>query len=228
MEHLHNGFTLDTPSDTFALSTDSVLLSDYVRLSAEDRVLDLGSGCGTLGILLCAKNSRCHVTGIELDPIAHNAALDNIARNQLQAHMNSICADLRSVSSVLGAGSFDICVSNPPYFTGGPSSRTPLARRNDTCSTQELFQAAAWALRFGGDFYLVQRPENLAQLCHAAISCGLEPKHLRTVRHRRSSPISLILLHCKKGAKPGLSWDSLCLFTEQEVPTEEYKRIYHL
>lgn len=228
MEHLHNGYVLDMPPGTFALSTDSVLLSDYVHLSSADRVLDLGSGCGTLGVLLCAKSSGCHITGIELDATAHDAALSNIARNQLQARMNSICADLRSVSSMLRAGSFDICVSNPPYFFGGPSSRTPLARRNDCCSTLELFQAAAWALRFGGDFYMVQRPENLAQLCHAAVSCGLEPKHLRTVRHRPSSQISLILLHCKKGAKPGLSWDSLCLFTEQDAPTDEYKRIYHL
>lgn len=228
MEQLHNGFTLDTPPGTFSLSTDSVLLSDYVRLPKDARVLDLGSGCGTLGVLLCAKDAHCSIVGIELDEAAHHAALENISRNALQTRMNSICADLRTVSSLLPAGSFDVCASNPPYFSGGPASSTPLARRNDCCATEDLFRAAAWSLRFGGDFYLVHRPENLPHLCHAAISCSLEPKHICTVRHRPCHPINLILLHCKKGAKPGLVWEEMCLFDAQGNPTEEYKQIYHL
>ena len=32
MEILHNGFTLETPTGTFPLSTDSILLADFVRL----------------------------------------------------------------------------------------------------------------------------------------------------------------------------------------------------
>ena len=71
MERLHNGFTLDTPEGTFPLSTDSILLANFAALPKNARVLDLGSGCGTLGILLCAEDPGCQVTGIEISQSGH-------------------------------------------------------------------------------------------------------------------------------------------------------------
>ena len=171
MEYLPNGFTLDTPCGTFPLSTDSMLLSHFVRLPKNARVLDLGAGCGTLGVLLCAGDGNCRVTGIELNETAHAAARENICRNALSARMESICADLRTVA--LKDGSFNVCLSNPPYFAGGPASKeNPLARREDSCTPANLFSVAARALKFGGDFYIVHKPERLAEL----IACGAKEK----------------------------------------------------
>lgn len=227
MELLPNGYSLEIPQGCFPLSTDSMVLADFVRPTSQ--VLDLGSGCGTLGTLLCAANASCHVTGIELDSVAHGAALENIRRNELTSRMNSICADLRSVNQVVRAGAFCCCVSNPPYFSGGALSKaTPLARRNDACSTQELFQAAAWALNWGGDFYLVHKPEMLAQLCACGYENNLEPKRLRLIRHREGGAVTLILLHCRKGGKPGLVWEEEALHDMNGNPTDYYKRVYHL
>lgn len=225
MEQLGNGFTLDTAEGTFPLSTDSMLLSGFVKLPKNARVLDLGSGCGTLGLLLCAADDNCHVTGIELDEKAHRTALENIRRNGLESRLCSICGDLRT----LAPDTYHCCVSNPPYFPGGPASKaTPLARREDCCGPEELFAAAARALRFGGDFYLVHRPERLAQLCACASAAGLEPKRLKLVRHRQSGPISLILLACRRGAGHGLTIEEMYLFDENGSPSEEYRRLYHI
>lgn len=229
MEQLHNGYFLNIPDGAFPLSTDSMLLADFVNLPKAAQVIDLGSGCATLGILLCAKDEGCTVTGIELDEIAHTAALDNIRRNDLSSRLRSICADLRQVNRLTEPGAFSCCVSNPPYFSGGPASHcTPLARREDCCSPEELFQAAAWALKFGGDFYLVHKPERLAQLCACAVSAGLEPKRLRLLRHKENGPVALILLQCRKGGKPGLIWEERSLFDQNNHPTAFYKSVYHI
>lgn len=229
MEQLHNGFLLDTPAGTFPLSTDSILLADFVRLPKQANVLDLGAGCGTLGILLCAKDKNCRVTGIEIDETAHQAALENIRRNGLDLRMKSICADLRCLDRSFLSGAYDLCISNPPYFTGGPASKVvPTARRNDHCNAEQLMATAAEALRYGADLYLVQKPENLAHLCGCAIQNKLEPKRLRLVRHHAGSELSLVLLQCRKGGKPGLIWEELTLFHRDGTPTEEYKNIYHL
>lgn len=228
MEYLQNGFTLDIPQGCFPLSTDSILLADFTKLSAHANVLDLGSGCGTLGLLLCAKDVSCHVTGLELEENAHNAALENICRNHLADRMTSLCADLRQMPTTM-AGSFSCCVSNPPYFSGGePSTATPLARREDCCSPADLFSAAAKALKYGGDFFLVHKPERLAQLCACAHDVGLEPKRLRLVRHRADGPVSLILLSCRKGGKPGLVWEEVSLNHADGSPTQYYKELYHI
>ena len=229
METLYNGFTLDTPPGTFPLSTDSMLLADFVRLPKNAIVLDLGSGCGTLGILLCAKDPACHVTGIELDETAHNAACANIRANALDGRMESIFGDLRQLHRVAQPGSFSCCVSNPPYFSAGAVSHTvPLARHDLSCSMDALFQAAARALKFGSDFFLVQKPDALARLCACAIHSGLEPKRLFLVRHSPGKGISLVLMQCRKGGKPGLTTEELCLFDESGQPTPAYQRIYHL
>ena len=229
MEFLPNGFTLEVPAGAFPLSTDSMVLSHFVRLPKNTRILDLGSGCGTLGLLLCSQNEHCTVTGLEIDENAHLAALYNIQHNALSSRMESICADLRSVSERFSPGSFDACVSNPPYFSSGPASRnTPIARREDLCSVRELMAAACHALKFGGDFFLVHRPERLAELISAGAECSLELKRLGLVRHRQDGPVSLILLQFRKGAKPGLLWEELTLRNPDDSPTPAYREIYHL
>lgn len=229
MERLHNGFTLELCPGAFPLSTDSMALAHFVRLPGNARVLDLGSGCGTLGLLLCARDERCRVTGVELEENAHEAALRNIRRNALDSRLSSICADLRAVDRSFPPGSFDICVSNPPYFTGGPASQTvPAARREDCCSMEQLMHAAAYALKYGGDLFLVHRPERLAELFHLASGTLLEPKRLCLLRHRPDSPVSLVLVQCRKGAKPGLLWEELCLRNADGTPSAHYQEIYHL
>ena len=229
MEQLHNGFTISFGDHAFPLSTDSVLLSGFTRIGRNAKILDLGSGCGTLGLLLCAQDPACRVTGVELNPDAHTAALTNIQSNALQSRLESICADLRSIPQLFPSGSFSICVSNPPYFSGGPaSSAHPLARRDDSCGMDELFRSAAWALKYGGDFYLVHRPERLAEICACAAGFQLEPKRLQLVHHKPGDPINLILMQCRKGAKPGLRIEEVCLFESDGSPTPFYRNLYHL
>ena len=229
MEQLHNGFTLDASGSSFPLSTDSILLSHFVKLPRQANVLDLGSGCGTLGVLLCAKDASCRVTGVELDPLAHDAALQNIASNGLQDRMKSICADLRSFSEGIAPGQFQVCISNPPYFSGGPASTThKVARREDHCTTAELCSAASRALKYGGDFFVVHKPEKLAHLIACGAACGMEAKRLLLVRHKENSEISLILLSFRKGGKPGLQIEEAALFDSNDHPTDFYKAVYHL
>ena len=179
-------------------------------------------------LLLCASDPCCTVTGIEISQAAHQAACDNIADNQL-TRLHSICADLRGIDQLVKPGSFHCCVSNPPYFSSGPQSqRVPLARRDDTCSLDELFAAAAWALRYGGDFFLVHRPEKLAELCACGAKYHLEPKRLRLLRHKEGSAVTLILLACRKGGKPGLLWEEESLHHADGTPTDYYRKLYHL
>lgn len=229
MEHLHNGFTLELCPGAFPLSTDSVALAGFARLPKNARVLDLGAGCGTLGLLLCASHPDCAVTGVELDENAHRMAEENSARNGLFSRLSSICGDIRSIPSFLAPGSFHCCVSNPPYFPGGPAAAAaPTARREDCCTLSDLFRSAAWALRYGGDFFLVHRPERLGEIFIRAGEVKLEPKRLCLLRHRAGGAVTLVLVQCRKGAKPGLKWEEMCLFGEDGQPTAGYRALYHI
>ena len=229
MDYLFNGFTLETAPGTFPISTDSMVLSHFVKLTRNGRVADLGAGCGTLGLLLCATDSTCTVTGLEIDPIAHAAAEENIRSNGLEARMASICADLRNLPGDLAPGSFHVCVSNPPYFSGGPASATlPVARQDNCCPPEAPFKAASTLLKFGGDFFLVHKPEKLAQLIGCAAAVKLEAKRLCLIRHRDGGPITTVLLQFRKGGKPGLIIEEQSLYTSLGEQTPYFREVYHI
>lgn len=228
MEYLPNGIQLEIPPDAFPLSTDSMVLAEFVRLPKNAKVLDIGSGCATLGLLLCAADSHCRVTGIELQRPAHEAALENIRRNSLEDRLCSICADAKTVRALIAPGSFDVCISNPPYYSGGPASSLHAnARRDDTLDAQALMECAAWALKTGGDFFLVHKPEKLAHLIALGAQYHLEAKVLRLIKHRQSSCVNLILLRFRKGAKPGLILEEAALHLADGTPSPYYRKIYH-
>ena len=96
------------------------------------------------------------------------------------------------------------------------------------CSMDTLMTAAAWALQYGGDFFLVHRPERLAELFVCGAKHGLEPKRLRLLRHRADGPVSLVLVQLRKGAKPGLIWEEESLHDPEGQPTPYYRNLYHL
>ena len=200
MERLPNGYTLELSAGSFPLSTDSMLLSAFAKLPRQARILDLGSGCGTLGLLLCATDGTCTVTGIELTEEAHTAAEENIRCNALSHRLKSVCADLRDLSPEYRSGTFHCCISNPPYFSGGAASKAhATARQEQACTPEDLFRAASWALQWGGDFFLVHKPEKLAHLIACGAKCGMEAKRLLLVRHKEGSEISLIQLSLRTG-----------------------------
>ena len=228
MEQLPNGYTLELAAGCFPLSTDSMLLAHFVKMPRNARILDLGSGCGTLGLMLCAKDKNCTVTGLEITENAHQCALENIRRNALSSRLSSICCDLRNLPADF-TGTYHCCVSNPPYFSGGPANlATPIARRDDFCNPEALLRTASKALRYGGDFFLVHKPEYLAQLIACGSAVSLEAKNLTLIRHKEGSPIALILLQFKKGGKPGLQLYEHCLFDSHGDPTDYYREVYHI
>ncbi len=226
MEYLKNGYTLELCSGAFPLSTDSIALASFCRLPKHATVLDLGSGCGTLGMLLCAENETCHVIGLELDPAFHEAALQNARANGLGDRLSSIQGSIMAPPAILTPGSFDLCISNPPYFTDGAVRNG--ARHQLTCTTQGLFRAACRYLKWGGDLYLVHKPEQLALLCAQGAANGLEAKRLCLIRHDPQKNISLILLQFRKGGKPGLTIEERSLHEPDGSPSAYYKTLYHL
>ena len=57
MEYLPSGIRLEVPEGCFPLTTDSMALADFSAIRGDKSVLDLGSGCGTLGLLLPGMNA---------------------------------------------------------------------------------------------------------------------------------------------------------------------------
>ena len=215
------------------LSTDCVLLADFVCLPSAGRGIDLGCASGALALLLLSRSPRLHMTGLELLPAAAALAERNMAENGLTGRSRIVAGDIRRHRELFQAGSFDFAVANPPYFPLGSGPLSPdrdraAARGETDCSLEELCAAAAFLCRTGGSFFVVHRPERLAELFCALSAAGLEPKRLRLVCARPAAAPSLVLVEGRRGGKPGLKIEPELLLCQTDgSETEEYRRIYH-
>jgi 16S rRNA (guanine1207-N2)-methyltransferase len=114
-----------------------------------DRVLDIGCGCGTNGV----------IAGLRAGPAGHVAFVDSNVRAVALAALNARENGLASFEAVassrvegLPEKSFDVALANPPYLAQGTVAGLFIAR-------------ARSLLKLGGRFYLVTRqPAEVAEM----------------------------------------------------------------
>ena len=218
--------------NSFRLSTDSVLLASFVHLKKNARCLDLGCGAGVLPVLLAAREATATLTGVELQPEFAALARQNLAENGFDARSKVIGSDLRELRELVPAESFDLVVSNPPYFAEGtgysaPGESRAAAREEKSCTLSDLCAAAKWALRWSGSFFVVHRPERLSELFCAMTAAGIEPKRLREVIASPGRAPSLVLVEGRRGGGKGLAIEAPLLLTDATgAETDEVQKIY--
>lgn len=230
---LWQGGPVFAQAEHFRLSTDCVLLANFINSTGARRGIDLGCASGAIGLLLLSANEKLHMTGLEILPQAAELARENMDRNALTARSEIICGDIRQHRGLFTAGSFDLVVANPPYYPLGSGSLSPdkgraAARGEVECTLEDICVAAAFLCRTGGSFYTVHKPERLSQLCCTMTEHGLEPKRLRMVCHTSAAAPSLVLVEGRRGGKAGLKIDPcLVLANSDGSESEETRRIYH-
>lgn len=231
---LWQGGPVFAQAEHFRLSTDCVLLADFVQPKGARRGIDLGCASGAIALLILNKSEKIHMTGLELIPEAAELARENMDRNGFSPRSAMLCGDIRAHRELFRTGEFDLVVSNPPYFPLGSGSVSPDAGRAGargevSCTLEDICRAASFLLKTGGSFYLVHKPERLSEVFVTMTEHGIEPKRLRLVCHSAASAPNLVLIEGRRGGKCGLRLEpSLILHNADGSDTDETRRIYHL
>lgn len=104
---------LDPRADTEALVETALRLC---RDAPPTTILDLGSGSGAILCALLSEWPQAHGVAVDLSPQACRATTQNLAR----CNLGDRAMTLRGRwGEALGAGRFDLIVSNPPYIATG-------------------------------------------------------------------------------------------------------------
>ena len=220
-------------ADVFAIGTDAVMLSAFADASNVRKAMDIGCGGGIISLILAYSNPKITIDAVDIQQAAVDLTCRNAEINGLSDRINAVCHDIRDYRSFGSGGMYDLVFSNPPYFpvnSGGASPRESIAaaREERTCTLDELCTAAAFFTRWGGRFALVHRPERLSEVFCCLSSKKLEPKRLRFVYDKPSSPPCLILVESRRGGNPGLSIEPpLIIRNDDGSPTDETLKIYH-
>ncbi len=232
LDDLQNGYFIYQPQGGFRFGVDAVLLSSFVQVRPSETVLDLGCGTGILPILMAAKTEGKHFTGLEIQEESIRLAQESIRYNHLEERISLVQGDLCAASSIFGAESFPVCVSNPPYMPrqqGLPNNTDAkyIARHEALCTFADLAREVSKILVSTGRFYLIHRPFRLAELLTALRQVHLEPKRLRFVHAGIGREASLVLIEARKGGHTGLQVEApLILRDEAGEETAELRKIY--
>ena len=199
-------YTLAQEAGLFPVSRDSLLLAEFATLRPGDRVFDLGCGVGVLGIRLACRVPELTLDGTDVLADCVRLTRENLARNHLRGRIWQL--EAAQVPHQLPAGSYDLVISNPPYFSPSQgktaSGARGIARTGSDGGLAPWCRAARWLLRNGGRFALCCRPWGLTGLLADLTQHDMEPKRLQPIQSDPQRPANLILLEAVAQGKPGL------------------------
>ena len=233
INEINENLKLIENKDSLTFGTDAYLLSAFLPKRATKVGVELGCGSGVISLLALSRKKADHVYGIEVQEAIADIAKRNASLNGLDNKFSVISKDLREINTSDTNGEVDFVLSNPPYMKADSGKLNQNEHKN--ISRHEIFgdisdfcACAKRLLRHGGDFYVVYRPDRLADLVFTLKSNNLEPKKLVFISANSSTPPSILLISAKKGGKSGMILDKPIYIYKDGTNeyTEEFSKIY--
>jgi tRNA1Val (adenine37-N6)-methyltransferase len=191
-------FTVDDQRAAMKVGTDGVLLGAWTPIRTATRILDIGTGCGIIALMLAQRTAElnCQISAIEIDHQAAEQAYDNFVASpwpmRLPASIENINFSLEQFSKVNIATEkqFDLVVCNPPFFERSflsPNPSRSVARHAEDLSRDSLFEHAQRLLTEAGRLAIVLPFEQAESTIETA---GNHEFHLWNQTNVRPTPTS--------------------------------------
>jgi tRNA1Val (adenine37-N6)-methyltransferase len=209
-DHFFNGnIVLNQPGSGYRFSIDAVILSHLICPVPGETILDLGSGCGVIPIMLAYRHPEIRVTGVEIQPALSRLARQNVADNRLADRIRIIGGDMGQLSLADIGGPVDRVVTNPPYrrLDSGrlnANKQRAVARHELKIDLEALLLTTRRVLRNSGRFSIIYPSVRIVDLLAAMRSTGIEPKSLTMIHSKPALPARLVAIEGIKGGRPGL------------------------
>lgn len=154
-------FAVEQDSVAMKVGTDGVLLGAWAECGEARRVLDIGTGTGLIALMIAQRSDAQSIVGIDIDAAAVECAASNFENSLWPERLTAI----KSSAQEYGDGTFDLIVSNPPYFVDSllcPDSRRTVARHTTELTFEQLDSSVCRLLdRERGRFALILPTEQM-------------------------------------------------------------------
>lgn len=233
LDDLQNGYQIIQDKNDFCFGMDAVLLSWFAGVRPGERVVDFCCGSGIVPILMSARTSGIHYTGLEIQEKSAGMARRSVAHNHLENNIEIITGDIKEAASFLGGASFDVVTCNPPYMTGRHGLTNPhlpkaIARHEVCCTLEDVVAQAAKVLKMKGRFYMVHRPFRLAEIMSVMANYKLEPKRMQLVYPFADKEPNMVLIEGLLGGRPRIKVEKpLIVYQEPGFYTSDIMNIYN-
>ena len=197
-------------TNMFNFSLDSVLLANFVTINQNiKKILDIGCGNAVIPLILSTKTDAL-IDGIEIQEKSYELAIKSVELNKLQDKINIINDDIKNYYKNCETETYDVIVSNPPYFKVNENSNIndseykTIARHEVTLNVEELIVISKKLLKNKGKLAIVHRPERLIEIINVMKKNNIEPKRICFIYPKKDKEANILLVEGVKNGLPGL------------------------
>ena len=212
----------------YRYSLEPFLLADFARVFPGQEVLDIGTGCGIIPLLMAHREPEVKVTGIEIQDSSANHAEENISKNEMKLEI--IRGDF--LKWEWASKQFDLIVSNPPYrkINSGrtnPDEGKAISRHELKLSLPTMLDKAKPILKRGGHITLAYPTVRLQETLRELEMRELYPSRARFIHGYKSAEAKFFLVDAIKEKKSDLIVDSpLYVYNKDGSYSKEMQGIY--
>lgn len=219
------------PANGYRFSIDSIILAGHCRPQVGSTVLDLGTGCGIIPLILTHRIPHLRIIGVELQSSLAAIAVENIQRNHMLEHITILCRDMRELNVASLGGVVDHVISNPPYrpvLSGriNPHPQKALARHELAMNLSQLMEIARKLLKIGGRFTLIYPAARLTDAVFQMRQNDIEPKSLHMIFSKHDESAKLTVIEGVRAGRPGIQEiSSFVIYRSDGTYTQQMKQM---
>jgi len=216
----------------YRFSVDAYLLSHFVYLKKNDRVLDMGTGSGVVAMLVAERGQCAEVVGVDVQEEMVDMARRSVFLNDLEHMIEIRRGDVREIETLFDRQSFDVVVLNPPYrkMQAGrmnPDIQKSVARHETRGSLADFIAASAYVLKGSGHVFIIYPAARMVELMFQMRSASIEPKRLKMVYSRGGLRGEFVLVEGIKGGGEELEiLPPLFIYKEDGTYSDEMERLF--
>lgn len=210
---------------TMKIGTDAVLLGAWSKVENIENILDIGTGCGIIALML-AQRSLAFVDAVEIDKSSVLQAQENFNLSLWKSRMQVNCTSFQDFVTSKTI-TYDLIVSNPPYFKDNLKSsnfRKNLARHTDTLSFEDLMKGVAKLLSPQGKSCIILPVTESISVKRIAELNGLFCNYQTEIIPKTNAIPNRILLEFSK-FNTEIKTDTLCILNKNLTYTEDFKSL---
>lgn len=185
--------------DGYRYNSDTIMLFNFIS-KLNGNVLDVGCGCGVLGLLLKRDFEKICLTMIDI-------LEENVAIARKNALQNDIEADIFNVdfSKMSESNKFDYIVSNPPFYHDGAIKSENLhkkfSRYSSSLSLQNLVEKSYKLLKPNGVFIFCYDAKRIGEIFFTLYSCKFTTTKVQFIYPKFNKNSKLVLIEVRKNSK---------------------------
>jgi len=229
----YNNLKIVQDDNYFNFSLDSVLLPNFVKINKNTKkIIDFGCGNAPIPMILSTM-TNAEIYGIELQKEIYDLAVESLKINNLDKRIKIINDNIKNLDKYFDINSFDIIVSNPPYFKLNENSNVneciqkTIARHEKEITLSELVKVASIYLNNNGTFAIVHRTDRLIEIIEEFKKNNIEPKRIRLIYPKEGKDSNMVLIEGRKNGKTGLKiLPPLYVHNENGEYRDDIKKIF--